>query len=99
MRSGEKEGAIQQIKKAIEIDSDEANFYHSYGKILMNFGDYEDALEQFEKAKELHFTPIETFIEMGKCLIKLKRYEDAIENLKIYIGKHDLQFISLQFVL
>ena len=82
-KSGKNDEAIDLIKNAVALFPDWPEYYHSYGKILMDLGDYENALTKFEKAKELHFTPNEIYIMMGKCLLELRKYEDAIENLKI----------------
>ncbi|MFX1570116.1 MAG: tetratricopeptide repeat protein [Promethearchaeota archaeon] len=80
---GNQEEAVKAIKNAIEISPDSADYYDSYGEILMIFKDFKNAVEKFEKAKKLHFTPIETFIKLGKCLFELGKYEEALENLRI----------------
>ena len=82
-RDGKKKKAINSIKKAIEIDPEESEYYYYYGEILMIFEEYDEAIKQFEKAKELHFTPIETFIDLGECFMILGNYDKALENLKI----------------
>ena len=96
-KSGKKDEAIDLIKKAIALFPDWPEYYHTYGKILMDFGDYESALMKFEKAKELHITPIETYIKMGKCLIELGKYDDALENLKIgkKLATHSVKSVIL----
>ena len=83
MKKGEKDKAINLLDKLIEKDPKEAQYFNSYGKILMHFEDYKNALKQFEKAKELPFTPNETYIKMGKCLLELGRYEEALADLRI----------------
>lgn len=92
-----KEKAIEAIKKAIELDLEESNYYDSYGEILMMFGNYEEAVIQLEKAKELRFTPIETYINLGKCYFELGQYKKALENLEIgiYQAEHRVKKIIL----
>jgi len=97
MHSGKKEEAIQEIKKAIELEPDEANFFHTYGEILMMFNDFEGARKQLEIAKKLHFTPIETYIQLGKCYYELRQNEKALENLKI--GKYQAEHSVKKMVL
>ncbi len=97
MKSGKKEGAIQEIKKAIELEPDEADFYHTYGQILMMFNDFKGAIKQLETAKKLYFTPIETYIKLGKCYYELEQYEKAVENLEI--GKNQAQHSVKKIVL
>ena len=47
---GKFDEAKEAIEKAIKIDPLEANFYDTYGEILMNAKKYESAIEKFTQA-------------------------------------------------
>jgi tetratricopeptide (TPR) repeat protein len=70
--------AIEQYKKAIELDPAYVVAYNNRGLALRSLGKYEEALTQYLKATELEPTNPDVFNNIGNALYDLKKYEEAI---------------------
>ncbi len=76
---GKLDEAIQECRRAIEIDPTFGNPYNDIGSYLMKQGRLEDAIEWFEKAKAApryeprHFP----YLNLGRLYMALGRFEDA----------------------
>jgi Tfp pilus assembly protein PilF len=80
--------AIEECRRAIEVDPDFGNPYNDIGVYLMQRGRYDEALPWFEKAKQApryeprHFPYLNTgriYFAQGQWLNALKEFEKAVE--------------------
>ncbi len=74
---GNPEGAVQQLRQAIEINPDNPHARINLGNVLLASKDAEAAHEQFLKASELAPDLAATWYNLGVCLRRLNRPEDA----------------------
>ena len=73
------EGAIENFKKVIEIDSSFPNIFYFRGEANRELGNYESAIKDFTKA--LAFKPSAgVFYFRGFCHVELGNYESAIKD-------------------
>jgi type IV pilus assembly protein PilF len=86
---GQTAGAIEHLRKAIELDSGNAEAHLLLGFIQMERSDYQNAeqhlstgIELLEKQKRDGSTLAEARNIYGLCLIELERYDEAIKVLR-----------------
>jgi type IV pilus assembly protein PilF len=86
---GQTAGAIEHLRKALELDSSNAEAHLLLGFIQMERSDYQNAeqhlstgIKLLEKQKRAGSTLAEARNIYGVCLIELGRYDDAIEVLR-----------------
>ena len=70
------------LKRAIELNSNNADAYHRYAYFLMRLGKFDESLKMAEKARELN--PLSNIIQNGIGLTYLcaRRYSEAIRILE-----------------
>jgi Tfp pilus assembly protein PilF len=85
---GRLDEAIEECRRAIEVDPDFGNPYNDIGVYLMQRGRYDEALPWLEKAKQApryeprHFPYLNTgriYFAQGQWLKALKEFEKAVE--------------------
>jgi Tfp pilus assembly protein PilF len=85
---GRLDEAIEECRRAIEVDPDFGNPYNDIGVYLMQRGRYDEALPWLEKAKQApryeprHFPYLNTgriYFAQGQWLNALKEFEKAVE--------------------
>lgn len=72
---------IQELKKALEIESDNPRIWVELGNAytwISSEGSLEDSLKAFQKAEELDPNNVVYINGVGDILIRMERYEDAI---------------------
>lgn len=74
------EEAIKDFTKAIEIDPENAVYWHNWACCFWNKGDLEAALEDFDKAVELDPRNPIIFSNRGLVKWKLGLFEEAIDD-------------------
>ena len=86
---GQTAGAIEHLRKALELDPDNAEAHLLLGFIQMERRDYPNAeqhlstgIKLLEKQKRAGSTLAEARNILGVCLIELGRYDDAVEVLR-----------------
>ncbi len=86
---GQTAGAIEHLRKALELDPDNAEAHLLLGFIQMERRDYQNAeqhlrtgIKLLEKQKRAGSTLAEARNIYGVCLIELGRYDDAVEVLR-----------------
>jgi Tfp pilus assembly protein PilF len=85
---GRLDEAIEECRRAIEVDPDFGNPYNDIGVYLMQRGRYDEALPWLEKAKQApryeprHFPYLNTgriYFAQGQWLKAIKEFEKAVE--------------------
>ena len=79
--------ALDDINKAIEINSQYSIAYFTYGNILSDLRDFDKALDQFDRCISIEPTYFEAY--GGKALVyyKKKEYEKALELFNLCLVK------------
>ena len=74
--------AEPDYRKAIELNSNNANAHHWYARHLAELGRSEEALQEIEAAQKLD--PLSPFIRTskGKILCTMQRYDEAIDQCR-----------------
>lgn len=71
------EDALGEAKKALELDPDNAEYYHSLGVMLYNMGRHEEALEEMRRASDLDLHNDLYLSDLIGMLHKLGHYGEA----------------------
>ncbi len=71
--------ALDEYKKAIEINPSNSSYYYSMGYNLNNLGKYDEALEYLNKAIELDPSVANYYICKSHSLFSLGNFKDCIE--------------------
>ncbi len=79
---GDLNQAVEDYKKAIEIDSTFAPSYWSIGRVLCDKEKYSEAINYFEKLRSLSPIDWEPYYRLGVTYYELGEFEKAILNLK-----------------
>jgi tetratricopeptide (TPR) repeat protein len=74
-------GAIEALKKAIEIHPEDSEALICRGKTLYQLSEYEDAIKDFKKAIEINPQDRDAWYCRGLVLYQLTEYSDAIAAL------------------
>lgn len=80
------EEAIEDYKKAIDEDPNNARYYYMIGRALNDIEKYEEAIEYHNKSFELDPNVKEGYISMSYSLYNLGRYKECIVNCDKAIG-------------
>jgi tetratricopeptide (TPR) repeat protein len=72
-------GAAEEYKKAIQYDSDYAQYYYDVGKCFNDLNNYNDGIRYLKKAIKLDSNVVEYYIDLGYALYKLKMFKECIE--------------------
>jgi len=82
---GQYDEAISNLKIAISLKRDKADYYYTLGNILGKTGRYEEAVPCFEMVLKLDPNYIETYKLLGISLARLGKKEAAKRNLTTYL--------------
>jgi Flp pilus assembly protein TadD len=82
LRLGESAPALEDLKRAVELDSMSVSARSGLGSALLAVGDTMAALEQYDVALGLDPSYTVALQEKGVCLAAMDRYDEAIELLK-----------------
>jgi serine/threonine-protein kinase len=74
-------GAERELKRALELDPDEANVHDLYGRFCLGLGRVEEALALHRRAQELD--PLSHRFEVVATLLRAGRHHEAM------VGAHD----------
>ncbi len=87
MKLGKVDEAIEQYKRARDIDPGVALVNLNLGRAYIERGDYDSALKCFQKCDELHFQPLQLAYYKAKAYRKLGRVEDARAQVNVAISQ------------
>ncbi|MEI0798705.1 tetratricopeptide repeat protein [Brachyspira intermedia] len=79
----EYDGALEDIKKLFELDTDKEYLYMYYdnlGLIKSNIGEHDDAIANFNKSIELNNKYDNVYNNRGCTYLLLKKYDEAIKD-------------------
>jgi tetratricopeptide (TPR) repeat protein len=79
----EYESALTDLNKAAELDSTNANAYHSLGLVNYQMGNFEVAVKHFNRSNELNPNNAVTYYNLGMAYYKMEN----IDNACIYFHK------------
>ncbi len=74
---GQQEMALQDARKAVEIDGGESQYQFGLALTYQNLKDFEKAIENYEKAIEMSPENAYSYNNLGNCHRDEKRYEEA----------------------
>ena len=78
---GNKEEAIHQYNKAIQLNPNYTEAYFNKGICLSNLNKKEDAILMYNKAIELNNNYVDAYFQRGYCLFSLDRFEEAMNEM------------------
>jgi tetratricopeptide (TPR) repeat protein len=81
-KQGKFDDAIEEYKKAVEINPDYAAAFRNWGLALSRLNRHEMAIPLFEKAIGISASYIDAYNDLGIALAALKRYSEAIDAYK-----------------
>ena len=70
--------AINQFKKALEIEPDDLNAHYNLGNAWLAVGRIDEAIVQFKKALEIEPDDADTYYNLGVALVRIGRSDEAI---------------------
>ena len=79
---GKTEDAVNNIKKALEIEPELQEAYNNLGVVQLKGEKYKEAVESFNEAIKLGFKYPRLYINLAKALIGLDKTDEAINTLK-----------------
>jgi tetratricopeptide (TPR) repeat protein len=77
---GERERALAEVKRAVELAPEAANVRASYAAVLATLQRFEDAVRECDRAIELDPACWKAHANRASSLNNLRRYEDALPN-------------------
>ena len=75
--AGKNDAAIEELKRAIEIDPTVAACYSNIAVMLANEGRHEESLPWAHKALEVNPNMVFALLSLGQSLIELRRIDEA----------------------
>lgn len=75
-------GALYYANKAIEVEPDWENGYHSKANALVHLGKLQEAKQEFEKALSINPQFMKARSNYGDCLEKIGQFEQAEEQYR-----------------
>jgi len=79
---GQYDLAIENFKKAIEIDDSNFDYYFNLAAVYMAVEDYGSAIENFKKALEINSDDIEVYTNLGMAFYNNGEFENAAKAYK-----------------
>jgi serine/threonine protein kinase/tetratricopeptide (TPR) repeat protein len=78
----DRSGAEQEFKRALELNPNDADTYHAYGRFLASLGRVDQARVELNRAQELD--PLSSGIQsnLGMVSYFARQYEDAVQQLQ-----------------
>lgn len=103
--NGNYEEAESYFKKAIEGNTDKAEYYMDYGFNLIQMGRYEDAVKQFDRVimdsdiKMVKENNKKAYRGKGIAYLKMNQYDKAFENFELALGIDELKSLDKDLLL
>ncbi|MDI6777747.1 MAG: tetratricopeptide repeat protein [Patescibacteria group bacterium] len=82
MRQGNPEKAIEEFKKAIEINPDYADAYHNLAHTYSQIGQVEEAMKNYQRALEINPSLWQSYQNMAEVYFNAGQLDLALENMK-----------------
>lgn len=87
LKLGRLEQAIEQYRRAAQIDPGLPLVHLNLGRALIEKGDYNSALECFQRCEDLHYKPYQLSYYRAKALKKAGRIDDARAQVLMALSK------------
>ncbi len=84
------------LDQAIELDSENADFFNNRAQAYYKFNKYELSLKDFNRAQTLAPEDPVIYYSLGLCLFAMKKYQKAIEMLKKSLMKEQETFSEMK---
>ncbi|HLM84457.1 MAG TPA: tetratricopeptide repeat protein [Candidatus Bathyarchaeia archaeon] len=81
-RQGDMNRAVEEFKKAIEINPNYADAYHNLGNTYQAMGQLELAMENYLKAASINPQLWQSYQNMAAIYFNREQYDQALENIK-----------------
>lgn len=96
-QGGDKAGALDAVRKYVQLESDHWNAHDSYAELLAWEGRFDEALEQYEQVVEMDPTSVQGFAGQAEVLQMMGEGARAREKLAeaLAIAATDAQTINL----
>ncbi|MDY6940909.1 MAG: tetratricopeptide repeat protein [Cyanobacteriota bacterium] len=94
VRNKQKEAAIANYQKAIELNPKHWNAYHKLGQLLLKKGHYQEAVECYQRAIELQPKRAELYLDFGHALRYQGKRKQAID---CYFKALELEPVNWRF--
>ena len=78
---GDFDGALEDIDRAIELDTAYPDYLLEKGNILARSGQARDAIDYYSKAINIDPENFRYYLERGRTSSQLRRYDDALNDL------------------
>ncbi|RIK64197.1 MAG: hypothetical protein DCC65_14915 [Planctomycetota bacterium] len=90
LAAGETTRAIENFRKAVQLEPDFAEAYANLGKAYFSMGRMENAVREFRIAWSLKPGAFwaDTHFYFGAALLETERYSEAVDQLQLAIGKN-----------
>lgn len=91
-RHGDKQAALKEFQKAIELKPDYGDAYHNLANTYRELGDLEKALENYQKALQFNPNLWQSYQNIGALYFEQKKFDLALKNMQkaVQISPRDL---------
>jgi len=79
------DSAVNELKKAIKIDSSEAKLYFFRGEIYFEMSEYKLAISDFNRAIRIDSTIVAVYMKRGKAYFEESDYDSAITDFTRFL--------------
>lgn len=87
-RNGDKQAALREFQKAIEIKPNYADAYHNLANTYREIGQMDKALENYQKASRYNPNLWQSYQNMAAIYFNEKQYNKALENMQKAINAY-----------
>ena len=81
-RKGDKDGAVGELKKAIELNPEASAYYGLYAYIMLDMRWYEEALQKANEGLAVYAEDLTCLNARSQALIRLKNKDEAYETIR-----------------
>lgn len=81
-RHGDKEGALREFSRAIELKPNYADAYHNLGNTYREMGNMEKAMENYQMAAKINPNLWQSFQNIAALYFQAQKYDLALENIQ-----------------
>ncbi|MBI4036700.1 tetratricopeptide repeat protein [Candidatus Daviesbacteria bacterium] len=95
-RRGDKQAALKEFQKAIELKPNYADAYHNLANTYHELGEDDKALENYQKAAELNPNLWQSYQNIAAIYFGLGKYDLALSNMQkaIKVNPKNLQLVN-----
>ena len=82
IRQGDLRGGLEQLRKAVKLDSGNADLHHELGLLYRVLGEYQLSLRHFKKAVNIDSDFSDAWNNMGTLYLLMGEWDPAIKSFK-----------------